>query len=137
MGFGAKTKGYLKDVQTNQVKRFQFNPEKFSDKQKINFAIIESPCSSYPKFQYVGTKEKSISLDLFLHGKASEVEDWIKWIEKLKPKGRFDVPHEVIFAFGTIACTCVITDIDRKFEDFDPSLRVTKAIIGLSLLEVH
>ena len=78
MGFGAKTKGYLKDVQTNQVKRFQFNPEKFSDKQKINFAIIESPCSSYPKFQYVGTKEKSISLDLFLHGKASEVEDWIK-----------------------------------------------------------
>lgn len=137
MGFGARTKGYLKDVQTNEVKRFMYNPSSFNDKQQINFSIIESPCSSYPKFQYVGTKEKTISLDLFLCGKANEVKSWIDWIEKLKPKRRFDVPHEVIFAFGTTACTCVITDINRKFEDFDTNLNVTKAEISLSLMEVH
>lgn len=137
MGLGAKTKGYLKDVQTNSVKRFMFNPENFNDKQQINFAIINSPCSNYPKFQYVGTKERTISLDLYLHGKKSEVKGWIDWIEKLKPKNKFDVPHEVIFAFGTYACTCVITDVSRKFQDFDEQLNVTRATIGLSLMEVH
>ena len=64
MGFGAKTKGYLKDVKRNSTKRFMFNPETFNDKQQINFSVIESPCSNYPKFQYVGTKEKTISLEL-------------------------------------------------------------------------
>ena len=136
MGFGAKTKGYLKDTQRNSTKRFMFNPETFNDKQQVNFSVIQSPCSNYPKFQYVGTKEKTISLELYLHGKANDVKSWIDWLNNLLPKKRFDVPHEVIFAFGNYASTCIGTDITRKFEDFDKSLQTTRATIGLTLVEV-
>lgn len=137
MGFGAKTKGYLKDVKRNSTKRFMFNPETFNDKQQINFSVIESPCSNYPKFQYVGTKEKTISLELYLHGKAKDVKSWIDWLNKLLPTKKFDVPHEVIFAFGSYASTCVVTSIDRKFQDFDKNLNITRATISLSLTEVR
>ena len=100
MGVGARVKGYLKDTQTNEVKRFLYNPTSFSDKQQIDFVIIHSPCCSYPKYQYVGTREIQISLDLYLRGDNGEVQDWINWLDSLKPKSRFDTPHSIIFAFG-------------------------------------
>lgn len=133
---GATTKGYFKVKSTGEVRQFQFNPENFSDSQNFNYTTISSPCSSYPKFQYVGTGEKTISLNLFLCGKRGQVQNYLNFLDSLKPQHRFDPPKIIIFAFGSYVSTCVITGISRNFNEFNNDLSVTQAEVTLNLTEV-
>lgn len=136
MGVGAKTKGYIKVVETGVVKNFQYNPSDFTDGQIFNYNILSSPCSNYPKFHYVGTGERSISLSLFIRGTKGEPQSYLDFFEGLKPKKRFDMPKLVIFAFGSYVKKCIITEIDRQFEDFNSDLSPKQVTISLSLTEV-
>ena len=133
---GATTKGYFKVKETGEIRKFQFNPEAFSDSQNFNYSVISSPCSSYPKFQYVGTGERTISLNLFLYGKKGEVNSYLSFLDSLKPKNRFDPPKIIIFAFGGDVKTCVITGISRTFNEFGKDLSITQADVTLNLTEV-
>lgn len=133
---GATTKGYFKVIDTGEVRQFQFNPESFSDSQNFNFSTISSPCSSYPKFQYVGTGERTISLNLFLYGKKGEVNSYLSFLDSLKPSGRFEPPKLIVFAFGGYVKTCIITGISRTFSEFGSNLSITQADVSLNLVEV-
>lgn len=137
MGVGAKTKGYIKVIETGEVKKFQYNPSEFTDGQVFNYNILSSPCSNYPKFHYVGTGERTISLSLYIRGTNGEPQDYVKFFEDLKAKKRFDMPKIIIFAFGTYIKKCIITGIDRQFTEFNEDLSPKEVTISLSLTEVE
>lgn len=137
MGVGAKTKGYIKIIETGEVKKFQYNPSDFTDGQIFNYNILSSPCSDYPKFHYVGTGERTISLSLYVRGTKGEPQEYVKFFEGLKAKKRFDMPKLIIFAFGIYIKKCIITGIDRQFTEFDENLYPTEVTISLSLTEVE
>jgi len=136
MGRGARTKGYIKDLKRNAVKKFMYNPEMFSDSQAINYSIISGPCSSYPNFQYTGTGERVASVQLFLYGDSSEVNSWMRFLEGLRPKKKFDPPSQILFAMGDYVKKCVITNIVRDRLQFDSELKANYIVVSLSLMEV-
>ena len=136
MGVGAKTKGYIKVVETGQIKKFQYNPSDFTDGQIFNYNILSSPCSNYPKFHYVGSGERTFSISLFIRGTKGEPQNYLDFFENLRAKGRFDMPKLVIFAFGNYVKKCIITEIDRQFTDFNEDLSPREVTISLSLTEV-
>lgn len=135
MGLGAKQKGYIKNKSTGEVKRFLYNPETIGDSRQINFAEISAPGSSYPKFQYVNSGARTMTLDLFLSDtKNGTARDYIKFLDKFLPKGsRFQKPPILIFAFGTDVRECIVTSMDRTFTEFDSNLNVTRAEVSLQL----
>lgn len=137
MGVGAKTKGYIKVIETDEVKKFQYNPSEFTDGQIFNYNILSSPCSNYPKFHYVGTGERTISLSLYIRGTDGEPQDYVNFFEGLKAKKRFDMPKIIIFAFGTYIKKCIITSMDRQFTEFNEDLSPKEVTISLSLTEVE
>ena len=136
MGVGATNKGYMKVVETGKIKKFQFNPSGLSDSQVFDFASLRSPCSAYPKFQYVGTGERSFSLQLFLYGTKGEPQDYLNFFESLKPKNRFDMPKIIVIAMGSDVRTCIVTGISREISEYNADLSVKMAVVTLSLTEV-
>lgn len=136
MGKGAEQKGYLKNLRDNSLMKFLYNPY-FSDSQKINYTVISSPCSSYPKVQYTGTSERTISLNLFLHDTGEKMRSHLQWFERIRPNSTFAPAPRLVFAFGKYCITCVVTDYQRQFTGFDKNLLCTDATISLSLMEVR
>ena len=61
----AKTKGYLKNLSSGSIMKFQFNPETFSYSRGVSFSEIISPGMAYPRTQYTHGNAKTFSIDLF------------------------------------------------------------------------
>ena len=136
MGVGAKKKGYIKNKTTGEVKRFLYNPSGYSDSRAVVFSEISSPGSSYPKFQYVKTGARTMTLELFLSNtKSGTVTDYLTFLEKFLPKGsQFQKPPICIIAMGSDVRECIITQLDRTFTDFDKDLTPTMVTVSLSLI---
>lgn len=135
MGVGAKTKAYLKNVEEGWVKSFRFNPE-YTDSQKWDYGTLQSPCSSYPRFQYTAQKERTISFTLKVYGHQGEPQQWVDWLSALKPRSTWDSPRRVIFAYGNDVRTCVMTNLQRHFKEFDENLNLVDVEFDITLLEV-
>lgn len=136
MGVGAKKKGYIKNKTTGEVKNFLYNPSEYSDSRAVTFSEISSPGSSYPKFQYVKTGARTMTLELFLSNtKNGTVSDYIKFLEKFLPTGsKFQKPPIMIIAMGSDVRECILTQLDRNFVDFDSNLNPTTVTVSLSLI---
>lgn len=133
---GARTKGYIKVEDTQQVERFQYNPSEFSDAQLFKYDILNSPCSNYPVFHYTGSGERTISLQIYVRGSKGEPRKFVKFLESLRAQSRFDMPKIVIFAFGHYVKRCIITEVKREFTEFNEDLSPKEVTISLSLTEV-
>ena len=143
MGKGAIVKGYLKNLSTNKIKKFLFNPSTVNTKRTVGYAVLSSPGCSYPKFQYLDGGQKTISFELFLHGTKGEVQSYITFLEGLLPKedssAKFKKPPEVLFAFGNFIDKCILLDIDIGYEAYrvkDKELVPTQAKVKLNLVAV-
>lgn len=139
MGIGAKNKGYIKNKETGEVRRFLYNPSTISDSRVVNFSEINSPGGSYPKFQYVNSGARTFTLDLFLCNTASgdTVTDYLNFIEKFLPSGtRFKKPPVAIIVMGSDVRECLINQVDRALSDYDKNLVPTKASVSLSLTQL-
>lgn len=136
MGVGAKKKGYIKNKTTGEVKNFLYNPSGFSDSRAVTFSEISSPGSSYPKYQYVKSGARTMTLDLFLSKtKKGTVSDYLKFLEKFLPTGaKFQKPPIMIVALGSDVRECILTQLDREFTDFDTELNPTMVTVSLSLI---
>lgn len=130
------TKGYLKINDTNKIQKFQYNPNALTDSQSFNFSVVSSPCCNYPKFVYTGTSEVAIPLDLFLNGN-DQIKLWEDFIKEFSPKGRFDKPKTLTFAFGSNIRKVVCTSISKQYEEFDSKLRPIRGYITMTLVEVR
>lgn len=138
MGVGATKKGYIKNKTTGKVKEFLFNPESLSDQRSVSFNEISSPGSSYPRFQYIKGDARSLSLNLFLRDtKKGTVKDYLNFIEDFLPSGsRFKKPPVLIFAMGSDVRECILTDLQRSFEEYDKNLNPTQVTVSLSLIQL-
>lgn len=130
------TKGYLKINDTGRVEKFQYNPNLLTDSQSFNFSVVSSPCSNYPKFVYTGTSEVAIPLELFLVGN-SQIKTWESFIKEFSPKGRFDKPKTLTFAFGSTIRKVVCTSISKEYTEFNNKLQPIQGYITMTLVEVR
>lgn len=138
MGIGAKNKGYIKNKSTGEVKKFLYNPSGISDSKAVTFSEINAPGSSHPKFQYVNTGARTLTLELFLSDSPlGTTRDYLKFLEQFMPKGeRFNKPPVLVFAMGNDVRECIVSQLDRTLTDFDENLNVTRATVSLSLIQL-
>lgn len=138
MGKGAKTKGYIKNLTTGDIKKFIYNPSSFSTDRGTTFMEVSSPGSSYPHFQYASGGGKTISVDLFLDDiSKGDTKGYITFLEQLCPEeasnSSFKKPPQILFAFGSFMEKCVVTDLKIEYTSFDTSLNPTQATATLKL----
>lgn len=137
MGKGARTKGYIKNMKTGEIRQFMYNPTSFGTERSVEFNEMSAPGSSYPKFQYVSGQVRGIELMLFLHGEGSKVVTNIDFLNNLLPEenssGRFNKPPVVLFAFGSFIKKCIVESVSVSYEEFHADLKPRIAVVGLSL----
>lgn len=136
MGKGAKNKAYIKVVDTGEIKELQYNPDNFSDDQSFHYTAIYSPCGKYPMFTYTDTGELGFSLKVFVYGVNGEPQSFINFFDSLKAQGRFDMPKQIIFAYGNYVKKCVITKMKRDFKQFNEDLTPKEVVFDLTVMEV-
>ena len=138
MGVGAKNKGYIKNKNTGEVKKFLYNPSGISDSRAVTFSEINAPGSSYPKFQYVNTGARTFTLELFLSDSPlGTTREYLTFLEKFLPTGnRFNKPPIMVIALGSDVRECIVTQLDRSLTDFDTELNVTRASVSMSLVQL-
>lgn len=139
MGVGARKKGYIKNKNTGVVKSFLYNPETYSDSRATIFSEIGSPGSSYPSFQYVKGGARNLTLDLFLTDtKNGTLKSYLDFLEGFLPKrgNKFSKPPILVFAMGKDVRECIVSQLDRSFEEFNSNLDPTKVMVTLTLIEL-
>lgn len=137
MGKGARTKGYLKNLSTGELRQFLYNPSSFTTSRGTNFSELTAPGMSYPKYQYVSGEAKTIDFQLFLYSNTGAVTNEIKFLERLMPDedsdARFSPPPQILFAFGAFTKKCILEDLRLEYIEFLENLAPRIAVASLSL----
>ena len=140
---GAKTKGYLIDAETNEMKKFQFNPQSMEYSRGANYAEIAAPGMQYPLIYFVNGETKEFELELFLYDRPSsgKILKDIAWLEGFLPEYRndnlFKRPHPVIFAYGGVVCKCVVTRVVQKHDEYDEKgLYMAHVVLSLKVVDI-
>ena len=61
-----KTTGYLVDVVTRESLEFQYNPDDIADDKSTDYAAVQIPGMSHPRYQYVSGKPRKIAFKVKL-----------------------------------------------------------------------
>jgi hypothetical protein len=139
---GVLEKGYLENVKTGQVLRFQYNPEQFNDDIGVEYREIKSPGISYPIYQYVGGETRSIEFTLFLdnmenQGGTNKIRETINYLNTFLPPAnmavRYYPPPEVIFGFGWFVKRCILVAMPTRYTMFDRKLQPLRAEVDVRL----
>ena len=140
---GAKTKGWIKNNDTGELKEFQFNPEKHSYSRGGTFSEISSPGLCYPLTQWVkgNIREFPVSLYLFDAPEFTNlIPEFTNFIGRfLTPETNipnYTRPPSMTFCFGTWIRKCVLTNLDITWERTDNEGRPIEANLTLTLRQV-
>ena len=139
---GARTKGYIKNLNTGVIKRFQYNPETFEYSRGVTYAEIVAPGMSYPNTQFVHGNTRTFSVELFFFDKpcTGVINSYMNFIGGfLTPEtnsANYKKPPEMLFCYGTFIRRCVLDDLSIKMEEYDPWGRPTMARFTLTLRQV-
>ena len=136
MGAGAKVKGYLKNCETNEIRKFMFNPNSVEYDIGKDYNTMISPGLSYPKIEYGKGSVITRPYSLYLRGK--DTEDFIAYLEGLvTPKTKYSEPPMVICVFGTFVCKGYISTLKVKKTLFDNNLKCIEATCDINIVEVR
>lgn len=139
---GARTKGYIKNLDTGLVMKFQYNPETFEHSRGATYAEIVAPGMSYPTVQYVHGNARTFPVELFLFDKPCTgiIDAHRAFFEGLLPPetniSSYTRPPEALFAYGGFIKKCVLEDLNVKIEEYDTVGRPTIARLTLTLRQV-
>lgn len=137
MGKGAKTKGYIKNLDNGTITKFLYNPTEYSTGRNINFSVIEAPGMTYPKFQFVSGGEKTITFTIFLYGVRGEPKKFINAINSFLPRemsgNPFAKPPLMLFAFGRYIKKCILVGFNEDYLEFNEDLSPKRVDIHLTL----
>ena len=139
---GARVKGYIKNLNTGIIMKFQYNPETFEYSRGATYTEIVAPGMSYPTTQYVHGNSRSFPIELFLYDKPNTgvIEKQKAFIEELLPPesndSNFTKPPTVLFAYGNFIKKCVVEDFNVLIEEYDIWGNPTMARFTLSLRQV-
>ena len=139
---GARIKGYIKNLDTGRIMKFQYNPETFEYSRGATYAELVAPGMSYPDTQYVHGNSRSFPIELFLYDKPSTgvIEKQKEFIEALLPPesniSNYTKPPMALFAYGNFIKKCVVEDFVVKIEEYDSWGTPTMARFTLTLRQV-
>lgn len=136
MGKGASTKGFIKNLSTGIVRKFIFNPESFSDDVTVMFSEIGNGGGAGKKYQYVGSDNRNITVELYLKGSTLKINEFKNFLEDFIPRKKFTAPPILLYCFGSYIKKCIMLSMSREWRDFNTNLEVKEIIIKLSLKEV-
>ena len=140
----AKTKGYIKNLDTGEIMRFQFNPETLEYDRGVEYVDNIAPAMAYPHTQFVAGKAREFDVELYLVDRLIEpcgtIKDYMKFIGAfLTPEENvadWKRPPEMIFFYGYFVRKCVLTNFNIKIDSMDESGTPTVAHFKLTLRQV-
>lgn len=140
MGKGVKTKGYIMNSDTREMKSFIYNPEEYEYSYSTEYAVVKPPGSPHPLYQFVGGNERTITTTLLIDGREigpRTVWEWNIFLGAFHPANRgfnsFNPPPTAIFAIGWFVKRVIIADLTWRYTMFDKDLNPTRAELGLTM----
>ncbi len=121
----AKYHGYIKNLDTQEIRKFQFNPENFSYSRGVTYTDSISPGMSYPETQFSHGNAREFEVELFMYDPycIGIIKEYINFlgafltIERNLPDYRR--PPELLFYYGYFIRRCVMTNLDISHEWLD------------------
>ena len=131
----ALEKATITNTVTGEVIAVMFNPEDYTLSRDVNYAQAAVPGLSSPLLQFVNGNTPSLEMELFLdtyeknvangrtlNGAGEDVRTHARKIAGLMDiDSETHAPPVVIFAWGSLAFTCVLARLTQKFVMFLPN----------------
>ena len=139
---GAKTKGYIKNKTTGEIKNFLFNPSEIEFERSATYGEIAAPGLSYPMTQYVRGNILNFSIPLYIYDRpfSGLVQEWEDFLNKFVPPttnvGGYVRPDEMLFVMGNVIRDCVCESLNTKYTNFTSELLPNEAEFTLKLRQV-
>ena len=143
-------KATLTNTVTGDLVEVQFNPEEYSVQRQNHFAAIPVPGLRSPLLQFVNGELQTLEMELLVdtleaHAVGSRVvnakgQDVRKLTQKIV--GLLDIdrtlhaPPPVVFAWGSLSFTCVLTKVSQRFIMFAADGTPLRARLQVSLSEL-
>lgn len=139
---GAKTKGYIKNKTTGEIKNFMFNPAELDFDRSATYSEISSPGLSYPLTQYVRGNPIVFTIPIYIYDRpySGAVSDWEKFLDAFVPPTEntsgYIKPNEMLVVMGSFIRNCVAESVNVHYSSFTQDLLPDEATITLSLRQV-
>lgn len=139
---GARTKGYIKNLKTGTIMKFQYNPEAFEYSRSATYSEMASPGMSYPVLQYVHGNSRSFPIELFMFDKpySGVIPKQKSFYEGLLPPETnsitYTMPPTALFAYGDFIKKVVVEDLAIKIEEYNQNGNPIMARFTLTLRQV-
>ena len=137
-------KATLTDLVTGRRVAVQFNPEEYSLDRSTTFAQLAVPGLSAPLVQFIAGNAQTAEMELLADtteaspagGPGSDVRRLVRDITSLMDiNPELHAPPPVVFAWGGLTFTCVLTRVQQRFVMFRPDGTPVRARLTVSLSE--
>lgn len=137
-------KATLTDVVSGRRVVVQFNPEEYSLDRSTTFAQLAVPGLSAPLVQFIAGNAQTVEMELFVDttesspagGPGSDVRRLVQDVTSLMDiDPDLHAPPPVVFAWGSLTFTSVITRVQQRFVMFRPDGTPVRARLTVSLSE--
>ena len=137
-------KATLTNTVTGRRVAVQFNPEEYTLNRETSFAQLAVPGLSAPVVQFLHGNAQTIELELLVDttetspigGPGADVRGLVGQITGLMDiDPGLHAPPPVIFAWGQLTFTCVITKVSQRYVLFRPDGTPVRARLTVSLSE--
>lgn len=123
----AKTHGYMKNLNTGDIIRFQFNPETFEYDRAVNYTDYIAPQMAYPHTVFTSGATREFEFELFMYDRLIEpcgiIKDYMcRFGAFLTPEENvvdWQKPPEMLFCYGYFIRKCVMTHFNIKIDQMD------------------
>lgn len=137
-------KATLTDLVTGRRVAVQFNPEEYSLERSTNFAQLSVPGLSAPLVQFIAGNAQTAEMELLVDttetspagGPGSDVRQLVTDVTSLMNiNPELHAPPPVVFAWGNLTFTCVLTRVQQHYVMFRPDGTPVRARLTVSLSE--
>lgn len=137
-------KASLTNTVTGARVNVQFNPEEYTLNRESNFAQLAVPGLSAPVVQFLHGNAQTLDLELLVDtteasavgGPGSDVRKLVQQVTSLMDiDATLHAPPPVIFSWGQLTFTCVITKTVQRYVMFRPDGTPVRARLTLTLSE--
>ena len=94
--------------------------EEITDEKGVNWAAIQIPGMSHPRYQYVSGQARKIALQLkFFKGPVKQKVDWLRSLAYPEHARTMlkNTPHRVVLIFGSLypSLRCIVMSVKVKY----------------------
>jgi len=137
-------KATLTNTVTGRRVAVQFNPEEYTLNRETNFAQLAVPGLSAPVVQFVAGNAQTLEMELLVDtteanpagGPGTDVRRLVSEVTSLMDiDPDLHAPPPVVFAWGQLTFTCVLTKVSQRYVLFRPDGTPVRARLTVSLSE--